>query len=251
MTSLVGISSREISLTNGQQPMEIFSGNYEGSSKAPLSEWSRYPYKATTNRESFSQALFRIMEIPEVSSDLSGHITVHQILRLLYADQLRSSNEALRAQQEVRLSTAYANIAEEVLDLLRRDLRRQDIFEDPQKVTFTFGDNSIFVDDESYFSASSRAILKSSFYLGFLAAATKHNFFRHPRFCMIDTHENMGVEAIRSQNFQLQALRISKESNVEHQIIYATAMIEPELEDEAYTVGAFSTNDERTIAIKM
>jgi hypothetical protein len=68
---------------------------------------------------------------------------------------------------------------------------------------------------------------------------------------MIDTHENMGVEAIRSQNFQLQALRISKESKVEHQIIYATAMIEPELEDEAYTIGAFSTNDERTIAIKM
>jgi hypothetical protein len=165
--------------------------------------------------------------------------------------RLKSSNEALRAQQEVRLSTAYTHIAEEVLDLLRRDLRRQDIFEDPQQVTFTFGDNAIFVDGESYFSASSRAILKSSFYLGFLAAATKHNFFRHPRFCMIDTHENMGVEAIRSQNFQLQALRISKESKVEHQIIYATAMIEPELEDDAYTVGAFSTNDERTIAIKM
>jgi hypothetical protein len=555
--------SREISLTNGQQPMEIFSGNYEASTKAPLSEWAKFPYKTTSNRESFSQALFRIMEIPEVSSDLSGHITLHQILRLLYADQLspvenifraepfdradlrdtvgrllcgaydssiydneqrarelvkqfdtingqlrslfsvlssvddgftqawidaqgasldkeradlqasieelehvafagakddrltlgaqeeaytevqslqqeigkakterdalaltmadsrafisglaqkihalqdssriaehigvvhfescpacyapidrerqghlcqlcqtpfdsdgtrsriaalildtglqikqseqlqarrterastldklisavssrwaeasrrlaglqrlpssalrqdlrnlhqkagylerqredleqkarlaatvrelsakkdelsneiaklRSSNEALRAQQEVRLSTAYSHIADEVLDLLRRDLRRQDIFEDPQQVTFTFGDNSIFVDEESYFSASSRAILKSCFYLGFLAAATKHNFFRHPRFCMIDTHENMGVEAIRSQNFQLQALRISKESKVEHQIIYATAMIEPELEDEAYTIGAFSTNDERTIAIKM
>jgi len=145
----------------------------------------------------------------------------------------------------------YTLIADEVLDLLRRDLRRQDIFEDPQKVTFTFGDNAIFVDDESYFSASSRAILKSSFFLGFLAAATKENFFRHPRFCMIDTHENMGVEAIRSQNFQLQALRISRESKVEHQIIYATAMIEAELEDEAYTVGAFSTNDERTIGIKM
>lgn len=107
------------------------------------------------------------------------------------------------------------------------------------------------VDDEHYFSASSRAILRSSFFLGFLAAATKNPFFRHPRFCMIDSQANMGVEAIRSQNFQLQMLRVSKESKVEHQIIFATAMIEQELEDEAYTVGAFSTNADRTITIKM
>jgi hypothetical protein len=68
---------------------------------------------------------------------------------------------------------------------------------------------------------------------------------------MIDTQENMGVEAIRSQNFQLQILRVSRESKVEHQLIFATAMIEPELEDEAYTVGAFSTNVDKTIGIKM
>nr|WIE92216.1 AAA family ATPase [Mesorhizobium sp. WSM4875] len=165
--------------------------------------------------------------------------------------KLKSANEALRAQQQNRLSIAYTRIAEEVKELLRNDLRRQDIFEAPSEISFTFGGNKISVDGENYFSASSRAILKSSFYLGFLAAATKTDFFRHPRFCMIDTHENMGVEAIRSQNFQLQMLRISKESKVVHQIIYATAMIEPELEDESYTVGAFSTSDDKTIAIRM
>ncbi|RWC89224.1 MAG: hypothetical protein EOS32_29675 [Mesorhizobium sp.] len=164
---------------------------------------------------------------------------------------LKSFNDALRAQQQSRLSTAYTRISEEVKELLRNDLRRQDIFEDPESVSFTFGQNKVAVDGENYFSASSRAILKSSFYLGFLAAATKTEFFRHPRFCMIDTHENMGVEAIRSQNFQLQILRVSKESKVEHQIIYATAMIEPALEDEAYTVGAFSTSDEKTIGIRL
>lgn len=145
---------------------------------------------------------------------------------------------------------AYTRISDEVKELLKNDLRRQDIFEDPEDISFTFGQNKISVNGENYFSASSRAILKSSFYLGFLAAATKTEFFRHPRFCMIDTHENMGVEAIRSQNFQLQVLRISRQSPVEHQIIYATAMIEPELEDEVYTVGAFSTSDEKTIDIR-
>ena len=63
--------------------------------------------------------------------------------------------------------------------------------------------------------------------------------------------EGLGVEAIRSQNFQLQMLRVSRESKVEHQIIYATAMIEPELDDEAYTVGAFSTSDDKTVGIKV
>jgi AAA domain len=165
--------------------------------------------------------------------------------------KLRSRNEALRAQQEKTLAIAYTNIAEEIKKLLVLDLRRQDIFEDPQSIQFTFAQNTISVDGENYFSASSRAILRSSFFLGFFAASTKSPTFRHPRFCMIDTHENMGVEAIRSQNFQLQILRISKESKVEHQIIYATAMIEPQLEDDAYTVGAFSTSGDMTIGIKM
>ncbi|QDM18964.1 hypothetical protein FNL56_25850 [Tardiphaga sp. vice304] len=165
--------------------------------------------------------------------------------------KLKSDNEGLRAQQEARMAAAYTSISTEIKKLLILDLRRQDIFEDPQSVSFTFSDNKITVDDENYFSASSRAILRSSFFLGFFAAATKNPFFRHPRFCMIDSHENMGVEAIRSQNFQLQMLRISRESKVEHQIIYATAMIEPELEDDSYTVGAFSTSDDKTVGIKM
>lgn len=148
------------------------------------------------------------------------------------------------------MAVAQTKIADEIANLLRHDLRRQDIFEDPKSVSFTFGDNRITVDDENYFSASSRAILKSSFFLGFLAASTKLKFFRHPRFVMIDTLENMGVEPIRSHNFQLQMLRVSKESKVEHQIIYATAMIAPELDEDAYVVGAFSTSDDMTIDIK-
>ncbi|HEY5305329.1 MAG TPA: AAA family ATPase [Pseudolabrys sp.] len=165
--------------------------------------------------------------------------------------RLRNANEALRAQQVERLGIAKTKISDELATLLRHDLRRQDIFEDPKEVRFAFSDNRVTVDDENYFSASSRAILKSSFFLAFLAAATKVPFFRHPRFCMIDTLENMGVEPIRSHNFQLQILRVSQESLVEHQIIYATAMIAPELDESAYVVGALSTIDEMTIGIKI
>jgi hypothetical protein len=91
--------------------------------------------------------------------------------------------------------------------------------------------------------------LKSSFFLGFLAAATKEPFFRHPRFCMIDTIEDKGMEPIRSHNFQKQIVRVSEQSNVEHQIIFATSMIAPEFNNARYTIGRFSTHDDRTLDI--
>jgi len=201
---------------------------------------SGYLQRQVEDLDQKAQLAATVRELSDRKSELQTTIT-----------KLRSANEALRAQQSTNLAKAYTLIAEAVKKLLVQDLRRQDVFEDPQSVNFTFEGNQITVDNETYFSASSRAVLRSSFFLGFLAAATKNPFFRHPRFCMIDSHENMGVEAIRSQNFQLQILRVSKESKVEHQIIFATAMIEPELEDEAYTVGAFSTNVDKTIGIKM
>jgi hypothetical protein len=223
-----------------------------------LAELQNLPSSA--DRERLRELHHRSGYIERQVDDLDSKSKLAETIRDLAArkdflnteiSRLRTANDALRAQQNKRLSIAVTRISDEVIKLLQQDLRRQDIFEDPKSVSFTFGDNKISVDDENYFSASSRAILKSSFFLGFLAAATKTDFFRHPRFCMIDTLENMGVEAIRSQNFQLQILRVSKESKVEHQIIYATAMIEPQLEDEAYTVGAFSTNSDMSIAIQM
>lgn len=89
--------SRDVSETSTMQPMEIFGGSYLDSIKAPRSQWIKYPYRSGENRESFSQAIFGLLGIPEVSSDLSGHITMHQILRLLYADQLSPVEQLFRA----------------------------------------------------------------------------------------------------------------------------------------------------------
>jgi len=54
--------------------------------------------------------------------------------------------------------------------MLKGDLKRQDSFEDPQRVDFSFAKNVITVDDRTYFSASSRVVLKTAFLVGFLAA---------------------------------------------------------------------------------
>ncbi|TYL83503.1 hypothetical protein FXB40_46255 [Bradyrhizobium rifense] len=165
-------------------------------------------------------------------------------------NQLRSDNDRLEASQERQLTRAKTLIADEVRDLLRHDLRRQDSFENPRNIQFDFASNTITVDGHTYFSASSRVILKSSFFLGFFAAATKDASFRHPRFVMIDTIEDKGMEPERSHNFQNQILRKSQEAIVDHQIIYATAMISPELDDENYLVGRYYTRDEPTLAIE-
>lgn len=181
-----------------------------------------------------------IAELGARKDDLSDRIT-----------RLRSQIEGAKFMQQKRFDQAYAAIEVEILDLLRHDLRRQDSFENPQRVEFDFASNRISVDGHTYFSASSRVVLKSSFFLAFLAAATKDPNFRHPRFVMIDTIEDKGMEPERSHNFQNQILRKSKNAVSEHQIIYATAMISPELDDEEYIVGKFSTRDDPTLDIRL
>lgn len=162
---------------------------------------------------------------------------------------IKAENERLETAQKNRLSRAHTLIADEVRNLLKNDLRRQDSFESPEKIEFDFAANRISVDGQKYFSASSRVILKSSFFLAFFAAATKGALFRHPRFLMIDTTEDKGMEPERSHNFQNQILRVSREAKVEHQIIYATAMISPDLDDEEFLIGKFSTRDDATLNI--
>lgn len=162
---------------------------------------------------------------------------------------LQTENNMLLASQKERVARAYTAIADEIRTLLRNDLRRQDSFENANSIEFDFASNKISVDGQTYFSASSRVILKSSFFLGFLAAATKNEFFRHPRFIMIDTVEDKGMEVQRSHNFQQQIARVSKESRVEHQVIYATSMIAEDVNCPDFTIGKFSTRDDPTLNI--
>jgi hypothetical protein len=163
--------------------------------------------------------------------------------------RLRNRNEILRAAQSKRLSQAYTLIESEVRSLLHNDLPRQDAFIVAKRIEFDFGANSVGVDGQAYFSASSRVVLKSSFFVGFLLAATKDRAFRHPRFCMLDTIEDKGMEQIRSHNFQRLIVKASKACQVEHQIIFATAMIAPELDVPEYAIGDPSTLVNPTIKL--
>jgi AAA domain-containing protein len=75
-------------------PMSVYWGSMGDAEKAPYSAWQVYPFKRSEKKESFSQILFRALEMPEVRGFAESNITMHQLLRLLYADQ-RSPHDTL------------------------------------------------------------------------------------------------------------------------------------------------------------
>ncbi len=85
---------REIA-EGGRKGMDIFSGGYEAASVAAVIDWTRHPYNANT-KESFYQALFKELGMPYSKSDDKNSITMHQLLRMLYVDQMTSPDRLFK-----------------------------------------------------------------------------------------------------------------------------------------------------------
>jgi AAA domain-containing protein len=86
---------RQIDVSS-QSSMEIFGGRYQQALNAPIEARHRYPYSRSKNQESFSQAIFRLLNMPDVAVEGTSSITIHQVLRLLYADQLSPIDSLFR-----------------------------------------------------------------------------------------------------------------------------------------------------------
>jgi predicted nucleic acid-binding Zn-ribbon protein len=160
---------------------------------------------------------------------------------------LKDAIEASERTQREQLSRAYTLISSNTSKLLRDDLLRQDTFSKAESIAFSFGDDRLSVNGESFFSASSMVYLRNSFFAAFLQAALTNKTFRHPRFLILDTIEDKGMEPERSHHFQNILADISMNSDVDHQLIYATAMIAPELEKSEFVVDRYYTHDDRTL----
>jgi hypothetical protein len=85
-------------LKTHRQAMSIFWGSYTSASSSATEGWLVYPFIRSSNKESFSQVLFRALEFPEVKSDFQNNITMHQILRLIYIDQLTSVDLLMKSE---------------------------------------------------------------------------------------------------------------------------------------------------------
>lgn len=89
---------RDIS-ESSQQPMWIYFGDFEAANGAGSDGWQRYSYRRASDRESFTQVLFRLMDMPEVPAEAEGNITMHQLLRLMYVDQMTPVDRIFRAER--------------------------------------------------------------------------------------------------------------------------------------------------------
>ena len=186
-------------------------------------------------KEQLSEALDKLVA---TKADLNSRITT-----------INSKNEQLISALANRLRISYEEVESEIVRLLRADLPRENAFIHAKTVQFGFADNKLSVDNQSYFSASSRVILRNSFFLGLFSASTKYMSFRHLRLSIFDSIEDKGMQPERSHNFQRQILQISNNADCEHQIIFATSMIAPELDKPDYTVGHYSTLGQHTLSL--
>lgn len=77
---------REIS-TEQMRPLYVYWGAMENALIAGEHEWELYPFKRSENKISFTQAIFNVLSMPLAQGAGSSNLTMHQVLRVLYADQ--------------------------------------------------------------------------------------------------------------------------------------------------------------------
>ncbi|WP_046755693.1 AAA family ATPase [Kordia jejudonensis] len=80
---------REIS-DKTMRPMQIFHGSIDKALKSNFDGWKVYGYRRSENKKSFSEYLFNFLKIPEVKTERGETVTLNQIYRLIYLDQLSS-----------------------------------------------------------------------------------------------------------------------------------------------------------------
>ncbi|MER8479773.1 hypothetical protein [Mesorhizobium sp. M1163] len=89
---------RDISRTGTQVPMWVYFGPLAEGGASAVEGWSKLSYGRFGDREGFSQVLFRALGIPEVPSD-DANITMHQLLRLMYVDQMTPVSAIFRMEE--------------------------------------------------------------------------------------------------------------------------------------------------------
>jgi len=77
---------REIS-TEPMRPLYIYWGAMTKALQASVHDWELYPFKRSESKISFTQAVFNALSMPLAQGAGSSNLTLHQVLRVLYADQ--------------------------------------------------------------------------------------------------------------------------------------------------------------------
>ncbi|MET4740286.1 hypothetical protein ABIF73_004425 [Bradyrhizobium japonicum] len=151
--------------------------------------------------------------------------------------ELRRNIAAWTEAKEQRQSSIYNLISRITAEILAGDIPSDIEPVQSDGVRFNFRENEIVVNEKRGYSASSRTVIKNAFHLAMLFASCVDVRMKYPKFLLIDNIEDKGMTPARSHQFQRLILKMSKDTEVEHQIIFTTSMPDPILEGSPYTVG--------------
>lgn len=177
--------------------------------------------------------------LEELQSEKAEKVALLEQIKDRTADRMRT--------QQGHRDIATNKISQLTKLLLRRDVPRETTFQSAELVAFDFGQDTLTVDGLATFAASSAVYLKNSFHIALLQASLELDFFRYPRFALIDNVEDKGMEPPRSHNFQSLVVAVSESANVEHQVIMTTSMLNPDLDSKAWVIGPKYTHRLRTL----
>ena len=164
-------------------------------------------------------------------------------------ERLELDIQTKRQSQEKRNSEAREVVQMIARGLLHADLPREEAFQSAHAVSVDFRNNKFSIDGRDQFSASSLCYLKNCIHYAILFASLQLPYFRYPRLIVCDNMEDKGMEEIRSQNFQRVIVERSREDEIEHQIIFTTSMIDPELDGSELCVGRYYTLAEKSLEV--
>lgn len=120
---------REI-IATGKSSMYFFDGVME-IALADATKWYRYPIVRSQRVLSYSQKLFELLSLPSHKTDESKNLTMHQLLRLMYVDQLSETTKLLKEDKKYDNISLRRAIGEYLLgsDNLEAHNVRQEIIE--------------------------------------------------------------------------------------------------------------------------
>lgn len=84
---------------SNKQSMDFCFEKMDAALASPLTSWFNYPY-SIGSKPSFSQQMFNLLGLPEAKADANNNnVTLHQIYRLIYADQSNTSGAIFNNEQ--------------------------------------------------------------------------------------------------------------------------------------------------------
>ena len=100
----------------GQEAVQFFDGDIDKALNS-IDGWHKFPMRRSKDKHSYSQHIFELLNLPRHKTDDDKNLTMHQILRLMYVDQLSSTTKLLKEDQRFDNVTTRRAIGEYLLGI--------------------------------------------------------------------------------------------------------------------------------------